>query len=230
MKFNNGKKVSCVIQFQKAKKAPTLPVEALEGIGDYFYILHDKDTDSNGEIKGLHGHLVIFSDKGRSSGSWVTYLSGLFQVDEDAISVEIVKNEKSAVQYLIHATKEAKDEGKYQYDKSEIQTNKKGLLSDLLKKQGLPTNEEIASCETETELIQMVGWQNYNRAFKAWTIMRRGLENQPLQNQLKDISEGVEALGGLIAYTLKTGVPSKEALIERLQEIQILLTIGKKDV
>ena len=230
MKFNNGKKIACVIQFQKAKKAPTLPVEALEGIGYYFYILHDKDTDSNGELKGLHGHLVIFSDKGRSSGSWVAYLSGLFQVEEDAISVEIVKNEKSAVQYLIHATKEAKDEGKYQYDKSEIQTNKKGLLTELLKTQGLPTNEEIASCKTEYDLIQMVGWQNYNKALKAWIALRRGLENPTLQIQLKDISEGVEALGNLIAYCMKTGTPSKEALIERLQEIQILLTIGKKDI
>ena len=230
MKFNNGKKIACVIQFQKAKKAPTLPVEALEGIGDYFYILHDKDTHQNGEYKALHAHLVIFSEKGRSSGSWIAYLSGLFQVGEDAISVEIVKNEKSAVQYLIHATKEAKEEGKYQYDKSEIQTNKKGLLSDLLKKQGLPTNEEIASCETEYDLIQMVGWQNYNRASKAWNIMRRGLENPPLQIQLKDISEGVNALGELIAYCMKTGTPSKDALIERLQEIQILLTIGKKDI
>ena len=60
--------------------------------------------------------------------------------------------------------------------------------------------------------------------------MRRGLENPSLQIQLKDISEGVEALGNLIAYTMNTGVPSKEALIERLQEIQILLTIGKKDI
>ena len=230
MKFNNGKKIACVIQFQKAKKAPTLPVEALEGIGDYFYILHDKDTHQNGEYKALHAHLVIFSEKGRSSASWIAYLSGLFQVDADAISVEIVKNEKSSVQYLIHATKEAKEEGKYQYDKSEIQTNKKGLLSELLKKQGLPTNEEIASCETEYDLIQMVGWQNYNRASKAWNIMRRGLENPPLQIQLKDISEGVNALGELIAYCMKTGIPSKEALIERLQEIQILLTIGKKDI
>ena len=230
MKFNNGKKIACVIQFQKAKKAPTLPVEALEGIGDYFYILHDKDTHQNGEYKALHAHLVIFSEKGRSSASWIAYLSGLFQVDADAISVEIVKNEKSSVQYLIHSTKEAKEEGKYQYDKSEIQTNKKGLLSELLKKQGLPTNEEIASCETEYDLIQMVGWQNYNRASKAWNIMRRGLENPPLQIQLKDISEGVNALGELIAYCMKTGIPSKEALIERLQEIQILLTIGKKDI
>ena len=230
MKFNNGKKIACVIQFQKAKKAPTLPVEALEGIGDYFYILHDKDIDSKGEIKGLHAHLVIFSEKGRSSGSWVAYLSGLFQVEEDAISVEIVKNDKSAVQYLIHATKEAKDEGKYQYDKSEIQTNKKGLLTELLKKQGLPTNEELASCETEYDLIQLVGWQNYNKALKAWIALRRGLENPTLQIQLKDISEGVEALGNLIAYCMKTGLPSKEVLIERLQEIQILLTIGKKDV
>ena len=76
----------------------------------------------------------------------------------------------------------------------------------------------------------MVGWQNYNRASKAWNIMRRGLENPPLQIQLKDISEGVNALGELIAYCMKTGTPSKDALIERLQEIQILLTIGKKDI
>ena len=230
MKFNNGKKIACVIQFQKAKKAPTLPVEALEGLGAYFYILHDKDTDKNGEFKGLHAHLVIFSDKGRSSGSWIAYLSGLFQVEEEAISIEIVKNDKSAVQYLIHATKEAKEEGKYQYDKAEIQTNKKGLLTELLKKQGLPTNEELASCETEYDLIQLVGWQNYNKALKAWMALRRGLENPTLQNQLKDISEGVEALGNLIAYCMKTGTPSNEVLIERLQEIQILLTIGKKDI
>ena len=230
MKFNNGKKIACVIQFQKAKKAPTLPVEALEGLGAYFYILHDKDTDKNGEIKGLHAHLVIFAEKGRSSGTWLTYLSALFQVEEDAISIEIVKNDKSAVQYLIHATKEAIEEGKYQYDKSEIQTNKKGLLTSLLKKQGLPTNDELASCETEYDLIQLVGWQNYNKASKAWNVMRRGLENPPLQIQLKDISEGVEALGNLIAYCMNTGAPSKEALIERLQEIQILLTIGKKDI
>lgn len=230
MKFNNGKKISCVIQFQKAKKAPTLPVEALEGLGAYFYILHDKDIDKNGEMKGLHAHLVIFAEKGRSSGNWLTYLSALFQVEEDAISIEIVKNDKGAVQYLIHATKEAKDEGKYQYDKAEIQTNKKGLLTALLKKQGLPTNEEIASCETEYDLIQLVGWQNYNKALKAWMVMRRGLENPNLQIQLKDISEGVEALGNLIGYCMNTGTPSKELLIERLQEIQILLTIGKKDV
>lgn len=86
----------------------------------FAFILHNKDTLENGEIKTPHIHLVALLKNNRQRlGTTLNHLSNALMLSPLAISIEKMSDLVGSIHYLIH--KDNKE--KYQYDKSLIVTN-----------------------------------------------------------------------------------------------------------
>lgn len=82
----------------------------------YAMILHDKDTDENGKLIGLHVHLMMSFKHARH----VTSIAKQFKDKPQYIQL-YGKNPNNGYAYLIHATKKARN--KYQYDPAQVIAN-----------------------------------------------------------------------------------------------------------
>lgn len=170
-KFNNGKNLNVVIQLQKTNKKEALELLDSEaslhfGNGRYAYILHDKDINEDGELKPSHVHLVFISPIGKSSDNWIEFFKKWLNVDSDAISIEMVKNEKACLRYLIHLDNPTK----HQYSSDEVKTNMKDALRRAFDSANgyvsNPTLEQlkIASMEGKEGIYKLVGLQGFEKA------------------------------------------------------------------
>ena len=81
---------------------------------DYAYILHDKDTDDNGDLKKAHIHLLLFFSNAR----WGSSILKEIDIDNPNL-IEFRENKANAIQYLIHSN----NHNKYQYDYTSIISN-----------------------------------------------------------------------------------------------------------
>lgn len=103
---------------------------------EYYYIVHDKDINDMGVKKTLHIHwLFITSERTRlkTKLSEVNdYLFGGKDKTRSLITIEIWKDYEGAIQYLVHKN----DEDKYQYKVSDIVTNEKETLIQILEYTG----------------------------------------------------------------------------------------------
>ena len=83
----------------------------------YYAIKHDRDLDSNGELKHLHYHLVIKLQKGVRLSTMRNVVDELWHCPNN--NVDSVRSFNASIQYLIHKN----DEDKFQYDESDVMTN-----------------------------------------------------------------------------------------------------------
>ena len=100
--------------------------EALKYISNTYecaYIVHDKDTDTHGEIKKAHTHVVVKFPNYR----WRTALGEELKITPNYL--EKCRNMENALEYLIHF----KDTDKFQYNFEDV----KGILKNKLKKDNL---------------------------------------------------------------------------------------------
>lgn len=84
-------------------------------IKQYVYILHDKDTNSDGTVKKAHYYIYI--NFGRSSATCKD-VARWFSIRETLVE-NVKSNKRKAVRYAIHLDQPEK----YQYDKSEVISN-----------------------------------------------------------------------------------------------------------
>lgn len=80
----------------------------------FAYVIHDKDTDSEGAIRKTHVHILM------AFPNTTTYKHALEMAQRLGVCnyVEKTGNIRRMFDYLIHATDKAKKDGKYQYDPS----------------------------------------------------------------------------------------------------------------
>lgn len=170
-KFNNGKNLSVVIQLQKKNEKKALKILEKEaslhfGNGRYAYILHDKDITEEGKEKGDHIHLIFISPVGKSSENWLDWFTSWLKIDRDAISIEMVKNEKSCLRYLVHLD----NPSKHQYSIEEVHTNMIDSLKRCYESANAfvnnPTLEQLINAAEEGKegIYRLVGLQGYERA------------------------------------------------------------------
>ena len=93
----------------------------------YALILHDKDIDEKGELKQPHYHLYLKFINARTCQSIMKQFEGAH--------VEIPINETQSIKYLLHATKNAKAQGKHQYAVEELLTNNITKIQEVLKEE-----------------------------------------------------------------------------------------------
>lgn len=77
-------------------------------------VFHDRDTDDEGNAKGLHCHFVIEYANG------ATKSSTLEKTGAEDRNLENVKSKGSAYRYLTHTTDEAMNDGKTRYSVDEL--------------------------------------------------------------------------------------------------------------
>lgn len=193
--FNNGKNIAVVIQCQKEKEVlARLSKEApsLFGLGRYAYILHDKDLNEQGDLKGPHIHIVLCADVGKSSANWIEHFSDGLKVEKSAVSVQMQGSEKKCIRYLLHLD----DGAKHQYDRSEVVTN----MDATCKKwwdapSGFVTNPTFEQLEEaykqgKRALYNLVGMTGYNKAKNTIEdIISAENEAERAYRQVKDLRD-----------------------------------------
>lgn len=160
---------------------------------DHAYILHNKDLKEDlSEYKKEHYHLLIFLKNQRTISSLAKELN----IDNPNL-INIVKDKKKAIRYLIHADNNEKE----QYDVDNIQTNMdiapyfKNLVSDetcdiQIILDFLDTNDN--------NLISFRNFVSFIREANIWSTYRR---NQFIINKL--IEEHNNVLKGEILEIFK---------------------------
>jgi hypothetical protein len=146
----------------------------VEQYGKYAWILHDKDVIlETGELKDAHYHYYLEFPNARSINS---------VADELGIEpnfIEVVRDKKGILNYLIHA----KNPDKYQYDISEVHSNfdlgaATASLDMLSVLNLLDDSDDIKQFISEVVKRGMTGnpITNLCNIFKLWNI-RKGKEN-----------------------------------------------------
>ena len=84
-------------------------------IKDYAYIMHDKDTKTDGTLKEPHIHLMIRFNGAVPTNAILNKLQGTCEVQH----LQKMYSWNSAIAYLTHAN----DKTKHQYDEEEVISN-----------------------------------------------------------------------------------------------------------
>lgn len=126
-----------MILYQENEK-DMMTLEKIKKNYKYAYIIHDKDTTEDGEIKKEHIHVFMEFENERSIKSIAKELN----VEE--YDVEKIRNKIGAIRYLIHKD----NPEKHQYQQEKIVTNIKNINKYLKDKKS--ENEEMA------EIIQYI--------------------------------------------------------------------------
>lgn len=93
----------------------------------HYYILHDSDFDlETGELKKAHYHVIMSFKTPRNLKTISNYFSAYEQFKPN--SFERIRNISGAKRYLIHLD----DGDKHRYDVSEVHTNDKNLVDQLV--------------------------------------------------------------------------------------------------
>lgn len=177
---NQSRYCDIVIQLQKAiKEGLDKDLKNLISDYDYAYILHDKDVNEDGTLKGKHIHL--FLDYGMNANKRHSavlnemvallkdYVSG-----NDAISVCLVGSKliEKKLNYLTHSNKEDIEKGKYRYEKTDIVASPK-YMDKIYAKEISDNSLKVILELLETgadiiAIINQIGLEAYNKY--RWTI------------------------------------------------------------
>lgn len=128
---------------------------------DWAYILHDKDTDDNGELKKSHIHWV-----GRATPRTLSVVSNFLGLPEN--DIEIVKNFDNMVMYLIHLN----DIDKFQYSPDDVETNLPNIGQLLRRKSEGQIVKDLASAKMEISWYDLV---QYAVDTESYDVLRRNL-------------------------------------------------------
>lgn len=128
---------------------------------DWAYILHDKDTDDNGELKKPHIHWV-----GRATPRTLSVVSNFLGFPEN--DIEIVKNFDNMVMYLIHLN----DIDKFQYSSDDVETNLPNIGQLLRRKSEGQIVKDLASAKMEKSWYGLV---QYAVDTDSYDVLRRNL-------------------------------------------------------
>ena len=128
---------------------------------DWAYILHDKDTDDNGELKKPHIHWV-----GRATPRTLSVVSNFLGLPEN--DIEVVKNFDNMVMYLIHLN----DIDKFQYSPDDVESNLPNIGQLLRRKSEGQIVKDLASAKLEKSWYDLV---QYAVETESYDVLRRNL-------------------------------------------------------
>lgn len=153
---------------------------------DWAYILHDKDTDDNGELKKPHIHWV-----GRATPRTLSVVSNFLGLPEN--DIEVVKSFDNMVMYLIHLN----DIDKFQYSPDDVETNLPNIGQLLRRKSEGQLVKDLASAKMEKswyDLIQYaVETDSYDVLRRNWALIRLVWDEVQYEDS-KRLADGCEPL------------------------------------
>lgn len=137
----------------------------VESVAEYAYILHDKDTNDEGELKKPHYHVCIRYKNPRK----ISTVARAMGIPENY--VQFCNNWKSSLKYLIHDTKDSR--GKFQYSVSEIVTNNDLIAEDLGKDGEGQVMLEIFEYIEQGHLNPYLIAKHYAKQGNRYSVVRR---------------------------------------------------------
>jgi len=144
-------------------------VQAIEKIKAYEYglILHDRDTDENGEIIKPHYHVVL----SLKNAQWATAIAKELGITPNYI--QQIRNEESALEYLIHYN----DNDKYKYEIDAVQGSLKRRLIEYINKSDTPESDKVAIMiqyvEENANTLSVTKFSKFCAASGYWDVFRR---------------------------------------------------------
>ena len=108
-------------------------IKKIEQSYDYALILHDKDSDENGELKKAHWHVVLRFGQ----AVWNTAVCKDLGIEENYL--EKPRSFDNALLYLVHFN----DSDKYQYDVSEVKGSLQKRLYEKMNAQEKTEGEKV---------------------------------------------------------------------------------------
>lgn len=143
-------------------------IEKIKQQYDYALILHNRDVDSNGELKKEHWHVVLRF----LQPVWSSAICKDLEIEDRFI--EHVKKFENALQYLIHYN----DIDKAQYPIDEVQGTLKKRLSESISKfdksEGERISEIITYIQSQDDIISVTEFSIYCANVGYWAEFRRG--------------------------------------------------------
>ena len=142
-------------------------IEKIENSYDYAYILHDMDTNEQGEIKKEHWHVVLTF----KNAKWNTALAEELGITPNYI--EESRSLKRSLLYLIHYY----DDDKYQYKIDNVKGSLKKRLDGYIHGEGKTESEKVIEIFEEIDNID--GYIDYTIFVKHiakigyWDVLRR---------------------------------------------------------
>lgn len=140
---------------------------------EYAYILHDMDTDENGELKKPHYH---WCGK-RTSPTLLSTVANALGVEQN--SIEFCKRWKSSLRYLVHAD----NQEKHQYSLDNLfanfdvetivgksETYKSRQIFEYIKE-----NPSISYTQLTDWCFENNVWSEFRRSFSVWANLLREL-------------------------------------------------------
>ena len=128
------------------------------------YILHDKDTMDNGDLKKPHYHLYVQS---KLNSKQLTTIMNMIHVNH----YEPIKSGSGMFQYLTHEN----CSGKYHYSKEDIVMNEEFdsscLKVDAIKETDIITYAMEYNVSEITEVLQHFGMDNYYVIKKCYNLL-----------------------------------------------------------
>lgn len=143
-------------------------------------IIHDCDTEPNGNPKTVHAHIVLHCGGPVTKTRLLNFLASVFSDDEgndcplEVISAEKVKNMHGAIRYLCHLD----DESKFQYCPSYIEGSSDWYLRFLERNDVVDfVAEQFAKGVTGVQIMRKMGrhWWLANRLIVLDYIRLNGL-------------------------------------------------------
>lgn len=142
-------------------------IEIIKKSYDYAMILHDKDSDENGELKKPHYHVVLRFNQ----AVWNTSIIKELGIEPNYI--EKVGNVNNALEYLVHYN----EPNKYRYDLTEVQGTLRTKLAESIakseKSEGEKVVELIDFIEQQTEKISLKAFARHCATTGYWAEFRR---------------------------------------------------------
>ena len=155
---------------------------------DYAYILHDKDTDSDGNLKKPHYHIVLRF----KNAKWNTALASELDITPNYIQQSM--SLKRSLLYLIHYY----DEDKFNYDPQEVIGTMKQLLMELIqngnKTESQKINDIFDLIDSYSTRIDFIYFVRNIASMGYWDVFRRsfGIINKYIECHNSKIYEELE--------------------------------------
>lgn len=190
MNLKSKSKFFCIVINEKAPnelEAISESIQAFNIFTFYALIIHDKDTDSNGNLKTRHLHIYGEKVSQIALETLLNELCDCLGVEKSQVSIDKTSNNFLYLQYLTHKN----DQNKHQYDIAEVVTNNE---AEFLSRYNQTYREKLTEEEitnhlrhdmTLTDLIQNIGLDNTKRFLTIYNQMRKDQLETMTENQIK---------------------------------------------
>ena len=165
-----------------------LTTDILKKLIDYYkgckcyLIMHDKDTNEDGELKTPHIHCVLALENRRSKENILNDISTSLKIPLNCVSADDCKFIQGAVRYLIHYD----NSDKYQYSLEDIKTN-----DDKYNRYFLDFDEYIQECDSTKDVVKLFGAEKANKFLKLILQLQEERNGTPsqLKSQLRAVQD-----------------------------------------